>query len=75
MGSLLPFHCFSIVDVQYTAQAEIDSVVGSARLPCLADREQLPYISAIVTELLRWHSVAPLGGSPSGSPSPGFTVI
>ncbi|KAJ7678741.1 cytochrome P450 [Mycena olivaceomarginata] len=45
-------------DVQYTAQAEIDSVVGSARLPCLADREQLPYISAIVTELLRWHSVA-----------------
>ncbi|KAJ7841198.1 cytochrome P450 [Mycena olivaceomarginata] len=48
-------------DVQYTAQAEIDSVVGSARLPCLADREQLPYISAIVTELLRWHSVAPLG--------------
>ncbi|KAK7042071.1 OrdA protein [Favolaschia claudopus] len=48
-------------DVQRTAQIEIDSVVGSARLPQLSDREQLPYTSAVVTELLRWHSVAPLG--------------
>ncbi|KAJ6465391.1 cytochrome P450 [Mycena sanguinolenta] len=48
-------------DVQRTAQAEIDSVVGGARLPRYADREQLPYTSAVVTELLRWHSVAPLG--------------
>ncbi|KAJ6562254.1 cytochrome P450 [Mycena capillaripes] len=48
-------------DVQRKAQAEIDSVVGGGRLPNFADREQLPYISAVVTELLRWHSVAPLG--------------
>ncbi|KAJ7627935.1 cytochrome P450 [Mycena polygramma] len=48
-------------DVQRTAQAEIDSVVGGGRLPCFADRDQLPYTAAVVTELLRWHSVAPLG--------------
>ncbi|KAF7342306.1 OrdA protein [Mycena venus] len=48
-------------DVQRRAQAEIDSVVGGARLPRFADRDQLPYTSAVVTELLRWHSVAPLG--------------
>jgi len=48
-------------DAQRQAQAEIDAVIGGARLPLLSDREQLPYVSAVVTELLRWHSVAPLG--------------
>ncbi|KAJ7142696.1 cytochrome P450 [Mycena epipterygia] len=48
-------------DVQRQAQAEIDSVIGGARLPSCSDREHLPYVSAVVTELLRWHSVAPLG--------------
>ncbi|KAJ7693199.1 cytochrome P450 [Mycena rosella] len=48
-------------DVQRKAQAEIDSVIGGARLPVFSDRDQLPYVSAVVTELLRWHSVAPLG--------------
>ncbi|KAF8209216.1 cytochrome P450 [Mycena galopus ATCC 62051] len=48
-------------DVQRTAQAEIDAVLGGARLPRFSDREQLPYTSAVVTELFRWHSVAPLG--------------
>ncbi|KAJ7473585.1 cytochrome P450 [Mycena galericulata] len=48
-------------DVQRRAQAEIDAVIGGARLPCLSDRNHLPYVSAVVTELLRWHSVAPLG--------------
>ncbi|KAJ7036174.1 cytochrome P450 [Mycena alexandri] len=49
------------LDVQREAQEEIDSVIGGARLPQFTDREQLPYIAAVVTELLRWHSVAPLG--------------
>jgi len=48
-------------DVQRRAQAEIDSVIGAGRLPVYADREQLPYVTAVVTELFRWHSVAPLG--------------
>ncbi|KAH8829262.1 cytochrome P450 [Flagelloscypha sp. PMI_526] len=48
-------------DVQTTAQKEIESVIGSDRLVRLSDRNDLPYVNAIVTELLRWHSVAPTG--------------
>ncbi|KAJ7059778.1 cytochrome P450 [Mycena amicta] len=48
-------------EVQLKAQAEIDALLGGSRLPVYADAEQLPYVSAVITELLRWHSVAPLG--------------
>jgi len=48
-------------EVQKKAQDEIDSVVGSGRLPTFADRPYLPYVNAVVSEALRWHSVAPLG--------------
>ncbi|KAJ6529891.1 hypothetical protein DFH09DRAFT_934621, partial [Mycena vulgaris] len=44
-------------DVQRKAQAEIDSVTGGTRIPLFRDRDQLPY----VTEVFRWHCVAPLG--------------
>ena len=36
------------------AQEELDSVVGSDRLPQLGDREKLPYIECIVQETLRY---------------------
>ncbi|KAI0260509.1 cytochrome P450 [Gloeopeniophorella convolvens] len=49
-------------DVQKKAQAELDSVVGSERLPTFEDREQLPYINAIVKEILRWGPATPLAG-------------
>lgn len=48
-------------DVQRKAQAELDAVLGEAVLPVATDRGRLPYVSAIVKEALRWHSVAPLG--------------
>ncbi|KAH7253445.1 cytochrome P450 [Fusarium solani] len=48
-------------DVQRKAQDEIDRVIGKDRLPTLADRPSLPYIDAIVKEVLRWHPVAPMG--------------
>jgi cytochrome P450 len=48
-------------EVQKKAQAEIDAVVGSERLPTFADQPNLPYVNALATELLRWHSVVPLG--------------
>ncbi|TEB29702.1 O-methylsterigmatocystin oxidoreductase [Coprinellus micaceus] len=48
-------------DVQMAAQAEIDNVVGQGRLPVITDRPSLPYVHAIVKELGRWHTVAPLG--------------
>ncbi len=46
-------------DVQKKAQAELDKVVGSRRLPDFTDRQSLPYINALVKELTRWHIVAP----------------
>ena len=47
-------------DVQRKAQAELDAVVGEAHFPKLADRDRLPYVNAVVKELLRWHVVTPL---------------
>jgi cytochrome P450 len=47
--------------VQRKAQAEIDAVVGTDRLPNFADVPQLPYVTAILEEALRWHPVVPLG--------------
>jgi len=41
------------------AHAEIDQVVGRDRLPNFADFDNLPYIRAIVKEVLRWKPVAP----------------
>ena len=48
-------------DIQRTAQQEIDRVVGHNRLPTASDRPNLPYIEAMVKEVLRWHPVAPMG--------------
>ena len=47
--------------VQMKAQAELDSVVGSSRLPDFGDRESLVYVNAIVKESFRWFTVTPLG--------------
>ncbi|OSD08730.1 CyP450 monooxygenase [Trametes coccinea BRFM310] len=47
-------------DAQKKAQAELDSVVGSKRLPDFSDQEALPYVSALIKECLRWHPVLPL---------------
>lgn len=48
-------------EVQRKAQEEIDSVVGTRRLPSFDDRGNLPYVDAIVKEVLRWHPVGPMG--------------
>ena len=47
--------------VQKKAQAELDAVVGSDRLPDFEDRASMPYINAVIKELLRWNLVTPLG--------------
>ncbi|KAF7366405.1 O-methylsterigmatocystin oxidoreductase [Mycena sanguinolenta] len=47
-------------DARDKAQAELDSVVGTHRLPTFADRENLPYIEALMKELIRWHPVCRL---------------
>lgn len=48
-------------EVQRKAQEEIDRVIGSERLPNLDDRDKLPFIEAIVLEILRWHPIGPMG--------------
>lgn len=48
-------------EVQRKAQEEIDRVVGTGRLPNFEDRENLPYVDAVVKEALRWHPVTPIG--------------
>ncbi|KAJ7483509.1 cytochrome P450 [Mycena latifolia] len=47
-------------EAQAKAQAEIDSVVGTGHLPDFGDEAALPYVSAIVKEVLRWQSVTPI---------------
>src|SRR5216683_1050141 len=46
-------------ETQARAQAELDTVVGRARLPTFADYPLLPYTRAMVKELLRWKPGAP----------------
>ena len=48
-------------EVQRRAQEQLDAVVGRDRLPTFEDIEALPYIQAVVKEMLRWHPVTPLG--------------
>ncbi|KAJ3567440.1 hypothetical protein NP233_g6373 [Leucocoprinus birnbaumii] len=47
--------------VQSKLQRELDSVIGSDRLPDFADLPQLIYLAAVVKEVLRWNPVAPTG--------------
>ncbi|KAL4254630.1 cytochrome P450 monooxygenase [Pleurotus pulmonarius] len=47
-------------EVQIKAQEELDAYLGS-RLPVFEDMSYLPYIRAILLEVLRWQPVLPLG--------------
>jgi hypothetical protein len=47
--------------VQKKAQEELDSVIGTSRLPTIQDRAQLPYLRAIVAEVYRFYQAIPLG--------------
>lgn len=48
-------------EVQKKAQDEIGNVIGHGRLPDFDDRDELPYVGAIVSELFRWLPVVPNG--------------
>ncbi|KAF9483153.1 cytochrome P450 [Pholiota conissans] len=47
-------------EVQKRIQAEIDSAVGPGRLPTMADSDQLPYLNAVLRELIRWQPISPI---------------
>lgn len=49
------------------AHAELDAVVGTTRSPTFDDEKDLPYLRALVKEVLRWRPVAVLGGTPHAS--------
>jgi cytochrome P450 len=46
-------------EAQKRAQAELDAVLGD-RLPTFADKDDLPYVTAIMKEVFRWIPVLPL---------------
>lgn len=48
-------------EVQAKVQEELDRVVGRDRSPCWADRPNLPYTEATVSEIQRYSTIAPLG--------------
>lgn len=43
------------------AQAELDEIVGTNRLPTLDDEHKLPYVRAVQHEVQRWRPVVSLG--------------
>ncbi|KAJ4466342.1 cytochrome P450 [Lentinula lateritia] len=47
-------------EVQVKAQKEIDIILKGERLPLFSDIDSLPYITAIMKEILRFSPVAPL---------------
>ncbi|KAF9560813.1 putative CyP450 monooxygenase [Agrocybe pediades] len=48
-------------DIQRKAQAEVERVVGDSRLPDFEDRPAMPYVEAMLLEVMRWAVVTPLG--------------
>ncbi|KAH9926308.1 cytochrome P450 98A3 [Epithele typhae] len=47
-------------DAQRKAQEELDRVVGPDRLPDFSDMNSLPYLGALLKELMRWHVITPI---------------
>ena len=47
-------------EAQARGHAELDAVIGRTRLPTFADYPHLPYIRAMVKELLRWRPLSPI---------------
>jgi cytochrome P450 len=51
-------------DIQCRVQEELDSVVTQDRLPQVRDSEDLPYLTAVVRETMRWKPSLPLSEQP-----------
>ncbi|KZT37257.1 cytochrome P450 [Sistotremastrum suecicum HHB10207 ss-3] len=48
-------------EIHKLAQEELEVVVGNRQMPQFDDRDKLPYIDAIIKEVLRFNPPAPLG--------------
>jgi cytochrome P450 len=64
ISCILAMACFP--EVQKKAQAEMDAAVGQDRSPNWADIDEgrIPYLVALVKEVLRWRTVTVLAGIP-----------
>ena len=47
-------------ETQEKGKAELDCVIGPNRLPTINDWDDLPYVTSIVREVIRWHPSVPL---------------
>ncbi|CAN8101730.1 unnamed protein product [Discula destructiva] len=56
--------CCAFPETLVPAWEELDRVVGPHRSPHFDDEPNLPYVRAFVKEVLRWRSVAIIGGQP-----------
>ncbi|KAG6330959.1 hypothetical protein ID866_8132 [Astraeus odoratus] len=48
-------------EIQDKIHAELDAVVGRGVLPTFEDKIRLPYLQAVLYEVMRWRPVTPLG--------------
>ncbi|KAG8966453.1 hypothetical protein FRB90_010959, partial [Tulasnella sp. 427] len=48
-------------EVQARAHEEINRVIGRDRMPTFDDKDNTPYIKAIIQEVLRWSPAGPIG--------------
>ncbi|KAH7102101.1 cytochrome P450 [Auriculariales sp. MPI-PUGE-AT-0066] len=46
--------------IQDRAREEISSILGEDAVPTVADKEKLPYITAVVKEVFRWYPAVPV---------------
>ncbi|PYI10433.1 putative cytochrome P450 [Aspergillus sclerotiicarbonarius CBS 121057] len=53
--------CTDHAEAVHKAQDELDSVIGTERLPSFDDMDRLPYITAFISELVRWRPISPIG--------------
>jgi len=64
MTSVLSWWLMAMImypDVQKRMHDELDRVVGRDRLPTFEDCENMPYLQAMVREIIRWRPIDPLG--------------
>ncbi|KAF9449657.1 cytochrome P450 [Macrolepiota fuliginosa MF-IS2] len=47
--------------IQSKAQQEVDAIVGHDRFPNFSDKASMPYLTAVLKEVLRWRPVVPAG--------------
>lgn len=48
-------------EAQKNAQEELDRALGHGVMPTFEDRDSLPYVSAVLLEVIRLYPVVPLG--------------